>query len=95
MVEQSMLPIDGNVPADTTPTRSDPVDTGHIESMGTMHDTKARSIAEAAAQGGYAQEGEQSYPASGPRIMAGMRGAADMDKTPNRGLRVDTDADGE
>lgn len=37
-----------------------------------------RSLATEAAEGGYSQPGDQSFPESGPREVSGTRGAADI-----------------
>jgi hypothetical protein len=88
-----MLPIDDPGPITQANPRASQVDTGKIEDNTKMQDFKPRTLAQEVAEGGYAQEGDQSYPASGPRVTAGMRG--DMNNTPQRGMRLDTDNDGE
>jgi hypothetical protein len=67
-----------------TPTLPDPradhVDDVAIEYLDGAQCVCPRTLAEEYNAGGYAQEGDQSYPASGPRVTAGMRGAADIGK---------------
>jgi hypothetical protein len=60
--------------------RADQVDDVAIEYLDGQIDHAPRTLAHEHAEGGYAQEGDQSYPASGPRETAGMRGAADIGK---------------
>ena len=94
----SYLPFDATGPADTSPTRpGDPVDTASRKDAkgGGMTDMGPRTIWEGVAKGGYDQEGDQSYPASGPRITASTRGAQDIASKPTKGMVLDTDNDGE
>lgn len=62
----------------TTTQRNDQVDCVAIEYLDGCVPMPPRTLGEEAAKGGYAQEGDQSYPASGPRVTAGTRGAADQ-----------------
>jgi hypothetical protein len=67
-----------------TPTTPEPrenhVDDVAIEYLDGNDCYHPRTLAEEAQAGGYAQEGDQSFPASGPRCVASTRGAADIGK---------------
>jgi hypothetical protein len=63
-----------------TGSRQDQVDQVAIEYTDGAMGMCPRTLGDEARQGGYAQEGDQSYPASGPRTTAGTRGAADIGK---------------
>jgi hypothetical protein len=73
-----------NVATDLPLPRDSQVDDTAIEYLdGAMHFCP-RTLGEEYEEGGYAQEGDQSYPVSGPRVTAGMRGAGDMGASPQR-----------
>jgi hypothetical protein len=61
--------------------RPDQVDTVAIEYLDGAMPMGPRTIAEGVRAGGYDQPGDQSCPESGPRVTAGMRGAADIGKS--------------
>lgn len=54
------------------------------ENHGVTFDMVPRSVMAESLNGGYAQEWDQSYPASGPRATSGTRGANDSKTTTGR-----------